>query len=85
MYVSCNIESVTKGDFVYANRPINMDLVLSFGKSIATPKDVGQTFFTIKFTHSKTHISEWFFNNEKNRDEAFAKLSTLTEVKNVDI
>lgn len=73
MFIHCDQETVENKDidFKYVNRPINLDQIISFGKATVTPKNTDIMFYTIKFTHSKTLIVEWFFSDVARRDNCF--------------
>lgn len=73
MFIKSSVEKIQTTNFLYENRLINLTTVAAIGKSeVKIPPDC--LWYTIKFTHSKSHISEWFFNNIEERDKEYNSL-----------
>lgn len=57
----------------YCNRVVNLDYVSVLGTN-AVKRDGIHTFYTIRFSHSKSNSTEWYFINKENRDKVYESI-----------
>ena len=54
----------------YSNRVVNLSQTNVLGKSISKKEGL-PTFYTIRFSHTKNHSTEWYFTNKGDRDTIY--------------
>ncbi len=59
----------------YTNRVVNLNHVSVLGKSYVNRNEM-YSFYTIRFSHSKNHSTEWYFANKEDRDNVFEGIIT---------
>ncbi len=81
MFIHCPKEFREINDSIcYTNRAVNLSTVSVIGKAMVDRNEI-YSFYTIRFSHNKTHSTEWYFVNKKDRDKVYENI----EKKWVDI
>lgn len=80
MFLIPKCENIEVDGFSYNNRVINMNNIITFGKSDAKPKNTSVQFHTIKFSSVKSDTAEWFFDSKEERDRVYDNITLNTSV-----